>query len=114
MTAEVLGADNLARGLRKFADGLPTMDPKEAGRIMLAAAKERAPVKSGNLRASGSVDGAGVKFTAPYAPPIHWGWRARNITPNRFALEGARATEGAWLDVLTEDIQAGLDKIKGV
>ena len=114
MSAEVLGAANLARGIHRFAENLGKMSPPEAGRIMLSAARERAPVDSGALRASGTTVGAGITFSVPYASPVHWGSRTRNRPPNRFALEGARATERAWLGVFNDDMQAGLNRIEGV
>lgn len=29
---------------------------------------------------------AGLRNTLPYANPIHWGWRARGIEPDKFAV----------------------------
>ena len=119
MAVEVIGNDTLAFTLRRFAAGLEDMAKthRQAARVALEAARERAPVKTGRLRASGQVDaGAGygaVLFTAPYAGPIHWGWPARGIAPSMFATKGVEQSMDAWLDVYAEAIQDDLGKVKG-
>jgi hypothetical protein len=112
MAAEVHGANELADGLRNYAQSLGSVVPAQVGRIMLDAAKARTPVVTGTLRASGAWNGA-VTFTVPYAPPIHWGWRSRNIRANPFALAGIEASERAWSAAYEADIQRDLDKIEG-
>jgi hypothetical protein len=112
VATEVHGADRLATDLRDYAASLGSVPPAQVGRIMLDAAKARAPVVTGMLRASGVWNGA-VTFTVPYAPPIHWGWRARNIRPNPFALAGIEASERVWSAAYENELQADLDKIEG-
>jgi hypothetical protein len=48
-----------------------------------------------------------------YANPIHWGWRARNINPNRFLWDTAEDTERVWLAAWEKTIQRTLDKVRG-
>lgn len=116
----VQGADRLAFTLRRFSAGLDDMGPahRAAASIALQAARSRAPVRSGRLRASGQTGGTGqygdVLFTAPYAGPIHWGWPARGIAPTLFATKGAEASQDQWLDAYTNAIQDDLDKVEGV
>jgi hypothetical protein len=112
---EIEGGDQLARGLKKVADELGQLDQEAdaVGKLILAAAKARAPVRTGQLAASGTSKGSGVTFSAPYAPPIHWGWAMRGIQPNPFAWAAAERTEPAWLGVYTDMIQDDLDKVKG-
>jgi hypothetical protein len=109
------GGDQLARSLKKVADELEQLDQEAdaVGKLILAAAKARAPVRTGNLVASGSSRGSSVTFSAPYAPPIHWGWAMRGIEPNPFAWAGAERTEPAWLAVYSNMIQDDLDRVKG-
>ena len=62
---------------------------------VLAEALRRVPVRSGKLKATikgsaSKVRGtirAGTKAKTIYAWPIHFGWAARNITPNPFLYE---------------------------
>lgn len=119
MTVEVVGEDNLALTLRRFASGLDDMakSHREVADLALRAARARAPVKTGRLRASGRVASTGgygdILFTAPYAAPIHWGWPARNIAPNLFATKAIEQTQEAWLDVYSDALQEDLGKVKG-
>lgn len=114
-SVEVEGADTLARGLKKVADDLEQLDQEAdaVGKLILAAAKARAPVRTGNLVASGSSSGSAVTFSAPYAPPIHWGWATRGIEPNPFAWSAAERTEPAWIAVYQDMLQADLNKVRG-
>jgi hypothetical protein len=113
LTIRVVGGDRIAYGLRNTSDNLEDIKAERAAVIMLRAAKLRAPVKSGELRASGMTFPNGIMFTAPYAPPIHWGWPKRNIKPNRFALEGVEESRPEWIAVYQDTIQTDLDKIEG-
>ena len=74
----------------------------EAAEKVAVTARARAPRRSGRLagsiRPSGTQTGAAVRAggaRVPYAGPIHFGWRARNIEPNPFlydALDARRDT----------------------
>ena len=51
--------------------------------------------------------------SVPYAGPIHWGWPRRNISPNTWVVDAARATEPQWLRAFVRDIDKALDKVEG-
>lgn len=119
MPSEVIGEENLAFTLRRFAAGLDDMAEthRAAARLALEAARSRAPVKTGQLRASGSVGAAGtygdVIFSAPYSGPIHWGWPARHISPSLFAIKGVEESQERWLDVYADALDSDLGRVKG-
>lgn len=99
---EVEGAPQLRRALRRMGDGAAdlTAANREAARDVEAEAEHRVPVRTGRLRSSiksratkraAAVVGGGAR--AIYGPPIHFGWRRRNIEPNPFlysALDARR------------------------
>lgn len=115
----VVGADRVGSSLGTLAVSLGRLETAagEAARIGLAAARSRAPVDSGRLRGSGRVGVAGsdgiVQFNAPYAGPIHWGWRARGITASLFAIDGVTDTKSRWTDVYRDAIQELCDGVEG-
>jgi hypothetical protein len=93
-TFEIEGLNKLLRALEKLDDAAKESF-KEAGhrvgKFVAAKARDEAPVLSGRLQ--GTVrpvnTGRGAKIRAggtrvPYAGPIHFGWRSRNIRPNQF------------------------------
>jgi len=113
MPAEVKGDEKLALELDAYAQSLGPLPPKKVPDIMLAAAKERTPVRTGKLRASGIVLEGAVQFTVPYAAPIHWGWRARNISPQPFLTQGIEASQNTWTAAYESELQADLNRIHG-
>lgn len=110
MDVTVTGATVIAQSLEDVLRAVPRLDPRTVGNIILQAARSRAPVKSGQLRASARSEGMHVEFTAPYSAPIHWGWKARNIKPNQFLYKGAESTAEAWLQAFTDALQEDLDR----
>lgn len=93
---EVEGAKELRRALRKLQDKETPkrvrMANKKGAELVRDRALPNVPQRSGRLRqsvkamasqSSGSVK-AGSPARVPYAAPIHWGWPARGIAPNRF------------------------------
>ena len=48
--------------------------PRKTGALSKSV-KARASQRTGALK-------AGTKARVPYGPPIHWGWKKRNIDPN--------------------------------
>lgn len=84
----------------------PHVTGRLAGTLRTGATKTAAIVRAGNNRKSAS----GV----PYAQPIHWGWRARNIKPNPFMSYSAQATEPTWINLYFNAVNKAIDKIKGV
>ena len=110
---EVKGDERLALELDAYARSMGTVPPRKVPDIMLAAAQERTPVRTGRLRASGIALGGVIEFPVPYAAPIHWGWRAHNIQPNPFLTQGISASQDRWSAAYEKDLQADLDRIHG-
>lgn len=110
MKVRVVGADTLADGLAIVLREVPKMEPREVGRIILQAARARTPVDTGKLRASGLASGMDVTFHAPYAAPIHWGWRRRNIKPNPFLTKGTESSADAWAQAFADTLQEKIDR----
>jgi hypothetical protein len=80
-----------------------------------------APHKSGRL--AGSVRGNKAKAQAVvrvggasvrYAGPIHWGWPARHIAAQPFAVNAAHDTEPQWVQMYLVAVQHAIDKVKGI
>lgn len=138
---QITGGRELRRALRKAEGDLD--DLKEAhlkvARIVAAAAKAAAPVRSGKL-AESIRPNAGQRYARvsvgnnrstktgiPYAGPIHWGWptgspklpkkmqqikgREWFIAPNPFVIDAAQATEPQWTRVYLGAIDEIVDKI---
>lgn len=106
----VRGLDEVTTGLASVVTGLDELEPAEVGDIILQAARARTPVDSGFLRSSSRSVGMTVTFSAPYAAPIHWGWAARHIEPNPYALNGLKSSESVWVDAFTQTVQQELDR----
>lgn len=87
----------------------------EAAAGVAAAARVRAPVRTGRLR--GSIHAAGtrsagtVTATAVYARPIHYGWPARGITAQPY-LDADTAGPG-WPDPYAAHLALALERIHG-
>lgn len=119
----ILGVDALVRSLKTAADTIDELKDahKRAGDIVADEAELRAPRRTGAL--AGSIKAArqakrarvqAGRAAVPYAGPIHWGWPARNIEAQPFLTDAATATESQWFAAYLEDVQAALDKVKGV
>lgn len=99
---KVTGAKELRSRIRKAENqGLKSalkVAYRDAANIVVRSARPNAPVRSGALRASirplggatSSVVAAGRGRTSDYAGVIHYGWPARNITPQPFIHEALR------------------------
>ena len=121
---KVEGAANLKRTL--LAAGLSLEDLKATNQrveerlvpLMVAAAPRG---KTGNLirsiRGSGTKDAAisrsGSK-AVPYARPIHWGWAARHIRPQRFMWDVIQNYRELWEAMYENECERVLDRVKGV
>lgn len=120
---QIDGLARLRRALAQLDDDLAgeLKDANgRAGAVVVPAAAGRAPRRSGRLAASGRANRAGgrasVSFgsaAVPYAGPIHWGWPARGIAAQPFAVEGAEATRPVWEAAYVADVEALLDKVAG-
>ncbi|WJZ03475.1 hypothetical protein [Corynebacterium freiburgense] len=126
---EIEGARQLRASLRRAGIDMKQLKAvnKSAGEIVKTASVAVAPVGSRTKRARvrrlkdtltvfSTQTGARIRLGAksvPYAGPIHWGWFARNITPNPFVAEQAQKTEPTWLRLYEEHVKNILNTIEG-
>lgn len=124
MRVQVEGARQLRSTLRKA--GIDLQDMKDANAAVASyvalAAASRAPRRTGAL--AGSVRGnravasavvkAGSRSGVPYAGAIHWGWPARSIGAQPFAVNAAHDTEPAWTATYLEAVDKIISNVKGV
>lgn len=117
---EARGAAELQRTLRKASDDLGNLSGvnQSAGSMVAAAARGRAPHRSGALAASiraSRVAAGSVTVVAgvPYAGPIHWGWPARNIAARPFLSDAATSTESAWVALYEAELNRVIDRVEG-
>lgn len=120
---QVVGGRELRKTLRQAGVDLQDLKTvhRQAAQVSANAAAQRVPEVTGRLRAT--IRAAGTKTAGivrvgnntrvPYAPVIHWGWAARHIKPNTFAVDGARAAEPVWLPLYQRHVDSTLSKIKG-
>lgn len=116
------GAAELGRTLRVAAGELRDLSSADdrAGAVIAAAARARAPRRTGRLAASvqfGAVAGAMAVGaggpSVPYAGVIHNGWPGHNITAQPFISDAARDTGPAWLAAYTDAVSDAVDSIRG-
>jgi hypothetical protein len=117
---EVEGAAELRKTMLAAGQDLSdlTKANKEVAAQVVAAvhAPRRSGALAGSVRGSGTKSGAIVRAGGarlPYAGPIHYGWRARNITPQPFLTDAAHNTEPAWVGTYNHAVDQILAKIKG-
>src|SRR5699024_12861893 len=84
----------------------PSVRGRLAGTVSVRGTKTAAIVRAGNIRKS--------KGGVPYANPIHWGWRARNIRPNPFLSYSAQSTEPTWLPLFMKELNKAISKVEGI
>lgn len=113
---QVEGAREVRTAMRRMDDRLDGMKDvhQDAAEPVASEARELVPVRSGALRASIRTDrranGANVlagKRPVPYAGPIHFGWRGRNIEPQPFLYDAADRRAGE----VRERYQRGVDDL---
>lgn len=115
----VHGGDQLVATLHQAGQDLADLSDANtaAGGILLAAARSRAPKRTGqlagSLRLTTTAAGFGVASPLVWAGPIHWGWRARNISPNPFLYDGLHAQEGPIVEEYSGAIESALNKVHG-
>lgn len=118
----VEGARELRRSLRKAGDDLSDLKDahRKAAEIAAEASASLAPARSGRLR--GTIRAAGTKTAGiirsgkkavPYAGPIHWGWKKRNIKANPFMSTGAQNSQGQWLPIYENHVETIVNSIEG-
>lgn len=106
----IVSGPDVGNDLERIMRDVPKLQPREVGQVILQAAKGRVPVDSGNLRASGSSQGMSVRYSAPYSAPIHWGWRKRNIKPNRWLIQASDASVNDWAEAFADALQEDIDR----
>ena len=112
--AEIEGLNKLLRALEKL-DEAAKENLKDVGfkvgEFVAGQAREEVPVVSGALR--GTIRPAktarGAKIRAgsarvPYAGPIHFGWRGRNIRKNEFLYRAVDKNVDRALDMYLEEV----------
>lgn len=94
VTIKIEGLSALNKRLKKMESGLDRAVlevNKEAAGLIMWEALQRVPVRSGAL--AGTIRIKATKTTAavmagstavPYAPIIHWGWKAHHMAPDKF------------------------------
>jgi hypothetical protein len=120
MTVQVQGADNLARTLADAADAFADLGDANtaAGRHLAIRAAAAAPRRTGRLAASvrpvPDRTGVTVGSSLIYAPPIHWGWPARNIAPQPFLADTLTTQQPAVVEVYATEVERVLGIIQGI
>lgn len=114
------GGRELRAGLAGIEDGINDLKAahKEAAAIAAHASAALAPSRSGQLRRSIRAAGtaragiirAGTK-RVPYAGPIHWGWAKRHIKGAFFLSDGARNSEGRWIQIYEDHLDQLVNKL---
>lgn len=114
---EVEGAPELRRAFRKLDGRLDDLSDvnRDAVRVVEDEAESLVHVLSGALRdsirsragrRSGAVVAGGTRLV-PYAGPIHFGWRIRNIEPQPFLYDALDHRAGE----VVERYERGIDKL---
>lgn len=111
---EIEGLNKLLRALEKLDDEAKQSFKDvggRVGRLVAEQAREEVPVRSGALQRTirAANTGRGAKIRAgsarvPYAGPIHFGWRARNIKPNNFLYRAVDKKVDVALDIYLEEV----------
>lgn len=120
---QVEGARELRKALKKAGEDLGDLKAlnQAIGNVVVAAARGKAPTRTGalggSLRAANIVGGVTVRAGSagvPYAGPIHWGWPARNIKAQPFVVEAAQSTEAEWVAMYEAEVDRILEKVEGI
>jgi HK97 gp10 family phage protein len=115
------GIKDIRRSVNRLGTELDTKAAKGALKEMNAEAAEKVkqtasglvPVRTGKLsntlRASGTQKSARVRAgtkRVPYAPPIHFGWPARGISPQTFLYDALDKRRNEVVDVYEKRLSA--------
>jgi phage gpG-like protein len=117
-TVTVQGDDTLRRTLAAAADDLEHLDQSESARLVQQRAQARAPKRSGTLAASVTAKDLGngtavVGSALVYAPVIHNGWAAHNISPQPFLTEALADSTSLVEAVSLRETQHIMAKVRG-
>jgi hypothetical protein len=126
MQVKVEGGARLRRTLKQADDGIDDLKAAHelVARIIIGAAQGTVPRRSGALassmrpakqqrRAIIMAGGGRGKDKVRYAGPIHWGWPARNITPQPWIIEAGQRSQAQWVDAYAREIDKILSKVEG-
>ena len=109
-TVRIEGLDAANRKLRRLKDlkNLRSMQSsfEQAAKVVHVEAEKQAPERTGKLKArmkygasrltawvrAGDRTNKDDRGRVPYAAPIHWGWRKRNISPNQWYVRALKKT----------------------
>lgn len=124
-TVKVEGGKELVSSLRaagvKVADLKPVHEDIERT-VMVPRSRAAAP-RGPTGRLAASVRGSGTKEAAitragsskvPYGRPIHWGWPAHHIRPQRFIWDTIEQERPEWTEKYRAYIRGILARVKGV
>jgi hypothetical protein len=112
---EVEGAPELRRAFRKLGDRADDLKGvhREAAELVADRAESLVPRLTGRLagtiRTSAGKTGSAVlagRSLVPYAGPIHFGWRARNIEPQPFLYDALDDRREAILDRYADAVES--------
>lgn len=119
-TVQVANLNKFIRAMKKL--GMNTQDLSGATTrirsLVVPPAISGAPVKTGRLRNTVKARKypnkvevqAGNNTTVPYANPIHWGWKVRNIEPNPWIEEIRDAKFDAVVEIFIEETNKVIKK----
>jgi len=106
------GDEELVRAMHAAQERLRDMTAQYAftGKVIVAAARRKAPKQTGRLAGSlrAAPEGQQVQVGSPlvYAPVIHYGWPAHNIEPQPFLDEAAEETQDEWMREFIRELDA--------
>ena len=118
-TIRVEGAARLERTLDGAADELGRLDKPNASAssIVAAAARARAPRRTGRLalsvRAEPSEGAGRVVVGADYAGYVEYGVPSRSIPARPFLAEAVEATRPAWEEAYADGTRSAVSQVKG-
>ena len=124
---KIEGGRQLRKTMRQAGSDLSDLKNAnaQAAGIVSGRAKSWAPSRTGRLK--NTVRSSGTKTAGivragnnrksasgvPYAAPIHWGWKKKNIKANPFLSYSAQATEPTWIRLYENLVNQALQKIRG-
>jgi hypothetical protein len=110
----VRGAAEVQRDLRGLTGDIEDLSgpftevARIGARALAAASPRRSGRLAGSTRGVGLADRAVVTQSAPYAGPINYGWRARNIRPAGQTRQADRVMEPAAARVVDNGISESI------
>ena len=130
---KVTGAVEFRKAMRRMSADLKDLNAihKSAADMVADAARSRAPVLSGNLRASiksggdqthgyvkagnnkkkGKGKSTSASGSVPYAGPIHFGWPRHGIAPNPFIYDALDDRKAEVIEKYEAHIEALVEKV---